>query len=179
MTIPLDVRDLIGHPGDSRDVHLAEPVAGLATELASVPEDRTLAVDLVLESVVEGVLVSGRLTGVVVGSCARCLMAFEQPFDVPVQELFAPGAEPDDEHEYPLVEGHLDLEPMIRDAVVPSLPFAPLCRPDCLGLCERCGGNRNLGECACPPETTDVRWSALASLSLEPAEGAGGDARSG
>ena len=88
-----------------------------------------------------------------------------RPFDVPVQELFAPGAEPDDEHEYPLVEGHLDLEPMIRDAVVPSLPFAPLCRPDCLGLCERCGGDRNLGECSCPPET-DPRWSPLLDLNL-------------
>jgi uncharacterized protein len=46
-----------------------------------------------------------------------------------------------------------------------AMPFAPLCGPDCLGLCERCGGDRNLGECACEPEP-DPRWEGLAGLEL-------------
>jgi uncharacterized protein len=166
MSVVLDVRDLVGHPGASREVHLAEPVAGMATELAFVPDDRALDADLLLESVVEGVLVSGRLGGVLVESCARCLMPFEQPFELQVQELFAPGPAAQEADEYPLLEGQLDVEPMIRDAIVLSMPFSPLCRPDCQGLCERCGGNRNLGECTCPPRAVDDRWSALATLHL-------------
>jgi len=45
------------------------------------------------------------------------------------------------------------------------MPFAPLCNPDCLGLCARCGGDRNLGECTCSDEQ-DPRLSALSGLVL-------------
>jgi uncharacterized protein len=137
---PVDVRDLLGQPGSSRQVQVADRIEGLATELAEVPSP--VRVDVLLESVVEGILVS-----------------------VQVTELFAPApAEEDDA--YPLREGTIDLEPMVRDAVVLSMPFSPLCRHDCLGLCERCGGDRNLGECTCPP-ATDPRWAALEGLELE------------
>jgi uncharacterized protein len=103
--------------------------------------------------------------GVVAFSCARCLKPFEDGFRVEVQELFAGGAEADEEA-YRIEEGVLDLEPLIRDAVVTSLPFAPLCRPDCLGLCARCGGDLNLGECSCPPEA-DARWEALSQIRFD------------
>jgi uncharacterized protein len=52
---------------------------------------------------------------------------------------------------------------MVRDAVGLELPFSPLCTPDCLGLCERCGGDRNLGECSCAPQV-DHRWAPLEGL---------------
>ncbi len=165
VAIELDVRDLVGQPGASRAVRVAEHVPGLATPLATVPEERPVGAELLLESVVEGVLVSGPIEGVMTMHCARCLKPFETQFHLPVQELFAFGASPDDD-EYPLVEGFLDLEPMIRDAVVLAMPFSPLCREDCLGLCARCGGDRNLGECACEPES-DPRWSVLRDLDLD------------
>jgi uncharacterized protein len=83
---------------------------------------------------------------------------------VRVQELFTPEARPEDD-EYPLRDETVDLEPLLRDAVVLAMPFAPLCREDCLGLCGRCGGDRNLGECSCGPEI-DVRWAPLRDLDL-------------
>jgi uncharacterized protein len=165
MTLQVDVRDLVGQPGSSRTVHVVEPVPGLSTPLAAVPEERTVAAELLFESVVEGILVSGPLRGRMRLSCARCLKEFDAPFSLAVQELFVPGATPEDD-QYPLGEGFVDLEPMIRDAVVLSMPFAPLCRPDCLGLCERCGGDRNLGQCTCPREP-DPRWSALADIRID------------
>ena len=168
MPIEIDVRDLVARPGSSRSIPLAEQVPGLATELARVPEDRVLAAELLLESVVEGVLVSGPVEGVMVLRCARCLKAFDSDFRLDIQELFAPG-ETDDE--YPLTDGFVDVEPMIRDAVMLAMPFAPLCRPECLGLCERCGGDRNLGECACPPEA-DARWSALLEFRVDESDDA-------
>ena len=180
MSVSLDVRDLVGRPGASRHVRVGEPVQGLATELARVPDDSPVDAELLLESVVEGILVSGAVSGVYVLTCARCLTPILQPFRVDVQELFAPGATDAgarvEADEYPLGDGEIDLEPMIRDAVVLAMPYSPLCRPDCLGLCARCGGNRNLGECTCEPEPDDVRWAPLVGLELplEPSDGPGG-----
>jgi uncharacterized protein len=161
---PVDVRDLVDHPGASRTVHVDEAVDGLRLELAAVPDDAPIHADLLLESVVEGILVSGPVSGRVSLSCARCLRTFDDGFGVRVRELFARGARPGDD-EYPLSpSGEIDLEPMVRDAVLLSMPFSPLCRPDCQGLCERCGGDRNLGECTCGPEPADPRWAALDGL---------------
>lgn len=165
MAVEVDVRDLLGQPGAARSVHVHRSVEGLRTELARVPEDQPIEGDLLLESVGLGVLVTGPLEGTMALVCARCLKPVESVFQVDVQELFAPGAVPGGD-EYPLrEEGSVDLEPMIRDAVMLAMPFAPLCRPDCLGLCPRCGGDRNLGECRCETEP-DARWSALDSLAL-------------
>ena len=164
MTAVIDVRALLASPGSSRPVRLDEPVEGLATELARVPEDRPVRGDLLLENVIEGLLVSGPLSGVMTLSCARCLKPFEGAFTLEVHELFVAGATGQDD-EYPVEDGSIDLEPMIRDAVLLAMPFAPLCGFQCLGLCERCGGDRNMGECSCPAET-DPRWSPLLDLNL-------------
>jgi uncharacterized protein len=161
--IDVDVRDLMARPGSSRAYRLDRTVPGLALELACVPEDGPIEGDLLLESVVEGILVSGSLTAGATLSCARCLREFRGRVDVTVQELFA--REPAGDDDYPISEeGSLDLEPMVRDGVLLSLPFSPLCRPDCRGLCERCGGDRNLDECSCALEAADPRWAALEGL---------------
>jgi uncharacterized protein len=160
----VDVRDLLESPGASRRLRREEPVEGLATELAEVPSDMPVAVDVLLESVVEGILVSGPVSGKIHYRCARCLKPFARGFNVEVTELFSPGAS-ENEDAYPVGEGEIDLEPMIRDAVVLEIPFSPLCRTDCAGLCERCGGDRNLGECTCPPRV-DPRWAPLQELDI-------------
>jgi uncharacterized protein len=167
----IDIRDLLERPGSSRTVHVEEPVAGLRTELVDVPEDAPIAGDLLLESVVDGIYVSGSLGGHFQMRCARCLKPFERDFDVEMTELVA--REPGPEDDYALAEDlTLDPEPMVRDAVGLEMPFAPLCRPDCLGLCDICGGDRNLGECP-GHARTDPRWAALDTLlagSLAPAD---------
>jgi uncharacterized protein len=159
-----DVRDLLDAPGASRRLHVREPVGGLRLELAAVRDDAPLDTELLLESVVEGILASGRVAGPLTLTCARCLKPFEGSFDLELRELFVRHPDPEGD-EYPIsAEGSLDAEPMIRDAVLLAMPFSPLCRSGCLGLCERCGGDRNLGECTCVPETADPRWAALDAL---------------
>jgi uncharacterized protein len=158
----IDVRDLLEHPGSSKAVRIHETVRGLHTEMADVAEDQPLGGDLLLESVVEGILVSGNVAGRFTMRCARCLEAFERDFDLQVEELFVRDAGPEDDY----VLGRdlsLDPEPMVRDAVVLEMPFSPLCRPGCLGLCPVCGGNRNLGECP-GHRTVDPRWAPLEGL---------------
>ena len=165
--IEIDVRDLVGHPGTSRTIHVDEPVEGLGLALSEVPEDAPIEADLLLESVVEGILVSGPIHGFMRFSCARCLRESQQAFDLRVNELFSTDIDPAEDDYVLRPEGAIDLEPMVRDAVLLSMPFSPLCRPDCLGLCGRCGGDRNLGECTCPPAAADPRWAVLGDIRLE------------
>jgi uncharacterized protein len=158
----IDVRDLLERPGSAKRIHVDEPVDGMRTELAAVPSDAPIEGELTLESVIEGIFVTGSVGGRMAMRCARCLREFETGFDVDMNELYVRRPGPEDD--YALADDlTLDPEPMVRDAVVLQMPFSPLCRPDCLGLCPRCGGDRNLGECRCGPDV-DPRWSALEGL---------------
>ncbi len=166
----IDVHDLLGHAGTSRRHDVLGTIDGLSTELVAVPDDAPLGGSLLLESVVEGVLVSGSITGTWTVRCARCLTERSQPFTVEVSELFAleaaDDAEPnddDDDDRYALIDAAIDLDQMVRDTVGVEMPFAPLCQPACRGLCVICGGNRNLGECP-GHETLDPRFAVLADL---------------
>ena len=99
---PIDVRDLLGHPGASRTQSLRDTIEGLGTELARVPDDAPVEAELLLESVIEGILASGRLRGTMALRCARCLKEFSRPFDVEVSgELFTERPD-DDSDDYPL-----------------------------------------------------------------------------
>jgi uncharacterized protein len=162
---PIDVRELAERPGSSKRVHLHEAVPDLALQLAEVPADQPIEGELLLENVVEGIFVSGEVGGRMRLQCARCLTTFDRAFSVEVGDLFSANADPADDDTYPIAApDSLDPEPMVRDAVLLSMPFSPLCRPDCKGLCERCGGDRNVGECSCRESSVDPRWAGLEQL---------------
>jgi uncharacterized protein len=142
----------------------------LGTEVIGIPEGTDLELKLRLEAVMEGVLVSGTVHGIAVGECIRCLDEVRMPVDASITELFnypdraavvdAEAVE-DDMHE---LEGDLlNLEPVLRDAVVLALPFQPVCREDCPGLCSECGA-KLADDPSHSHETADPRWSALQGL---------------
>ena len=107
--------------------------------MVNVPEGAELAVDVLLEGVAEGVLVTATVQAPLVGECARCLDLFASSTEVRFTELFARDASEEDADGYLLVGDLLDLEPALRDALVLELPLAPLCAEDCPGLCSVCG----------------------------------------
>ena len=142
--------------------------AHLGVDVLGVPAGTPLELDLRLESVVEGVLVSGTVTTTLSGECVRCLDPVTGPLVVDLQELYArPGQErdaDDDTDPLPELDGDLaDLEPALRDAVVLALPLRPLCREDCPGLCAQCGA-RLADEPGHGHDTADPRWAALGDL---------------
>jgi len=145
-----------------------EAPADLGTEVIGIPEGTVLELDLRLEAVMEGVLVTGTVRGRAAGECVRCLDDVEQVIDADLQELFAyPGRKPegeDDEDLRELEDELIDLEPAVRDAVVPALPFQPVCRDDCPGLCAQCGA-RLADDPGHQHESADPRWAALQGLS--------------
>jgi uncharacterized protein len=113
--------------------------ASLGVELVSVPEGADLELEVQLERVTEGVLVTGTARAPLVGECARCLDLFTSAAEVRFTELFTHDASDDDADGYLLDGDLLDLEPALRDALVLELPLAPLCAEDCPGLCSECG----------------------------------------
>lgn len=163
---PIDVRELLEHPGSATTSRVQDPLAGLRTEVAVLDDETPVEGELLLESVVEGILVSGTLHAPVTFVCARCVKEFAGPVDVQVSELFVPDPDPDADDYALAPEGELDPEQMVRDALGLALPFAPLCRADCKGLCERCGSDRNVGSCSCA-ESVDARWAPLQDLKID------------
>ena len=176
----LDVRTLQRRPGSMVTVSRTSPApAGLGVAMARVPEGSPIEFDLRLESVLEGVLVTGTADLQISAECSRCLEPFDWYEEVDLTELFrypttdARGAivEEEDESEDPLPELRddlIDLQPVLRDAVVLDLPLAPLCSEDCLGLCPECGV-RLEDDPQHAHDTSDPRWAALAALA-EPDE---------
>lgn len=147
---------------------VVEDLAGLAS---SVPEGAEVQADVTLESIAGGISVAGVVSAPWVGECRRCLDPSSGTLRIKVLEHYTEAGDGSDT--YPLVDDEIDLEPMVHDAVVLELPLAPLCRPDCQGLCPSCGANRNEEDCGCETREIDPRWAALGALRLTESAGGG------
>ena len=144
--------------------------ANLRGELVGVPDGSDLALDLRLESVSEGVLLSGTAQVSLIGECARCLEPLSSHLEVDLQQLYVyPGHEIDaeDDETGRLVDDYIDLEPVLRDAVVLALPLAPVCREDCLGLCPTCGARLADVGPGHGHDQVDPRWAALEGMTVQ------------
>jgi uncharacterized protein len=141
-------------------------VAGLGSLGVSVPDDVPVHLDLTLTSDPGGLTAGGMIETVWVGECRRCGGPVEGRVKAAVRERFAGGGS-DDEDAYLLADDVVDLEPLVRDAVLLELPLAPLCAETCLGLCPQCGTNWNESPCQCRP-AADSRWTPLDQLREPP-----------
>jgi uncharacterized metal-binding protein YceD (DUF177 family) len=165
----LDLRELGRRAGSMQELDRTLPApAGWRVELIGVPEGGDVHLRFRLESVMEGVLVTGDLDVPLVGSCARCLEPIEDTLRLNVQELYAyEGSTTEatsEEDEVRRIEGdYLDLEPLARDTVVLNLPLAPVCTADCAGLCVDCGQRLDDLPADHAHEIVDVRWAGLAA----------------
>ena len=167
----LDTRELGRRPGTLRAWRRLIPSPDVfGTDVVGVPDGEPLDLDLRLESVSEGVLVTGTITTTMRGECGRCLDPVVEDMTVDVCELYAyPHSTTDattEEDEVHRLDGDLlDLFPVVRDSIVLGLPLTALCRADCAGLCPECGVNLNTAG----PEhhherPPDSRWAKLSEL---------------
>ena len=160
----IPVADLLKRPGAAREFSVAAPLPELRNAGAEIPDSTPVEIDGTLERVSEGIVVRGTVHARWQAACSRCLAPVEGELDVHVDELFEP--HPLAGETYQLDVDVVDLEPLLRDALLLELPAAPLCRPDCAGLCPTCGIDRNVASCDCTTEELDPRWAALRSLDL-------------
>jgi len=155
--------DILRRPGEAKDFGVTVTVPeAFGNAVIGVPEGGELRIDGRLESLHDGILVTAEIAGMVEGECVRCLVAVAEPIEVDFQELFGyPGTS---DFDYEVQGDGVDLEQVVRDTVVPALPFQPVCQEDCPGLCPVCGvrlldypGHEH------EPQA-DPRWAALGGL---------------
>ncbi len=173
----LDTRELGRRPGAERTVNLTAPApADLGIEVLGVPEGSPVSFELRLEAVVEGVLVTGRAHAELTGECVRCLEDIRRGIDADLCELYVyedperhgvAEADPEDGETSRMEGDLLDLEPLLRDAVVLALPFQPTCTEDCPGLCVECGARLADEPGHSHDAAVDPRWAALQQLSTQ------------
>ncbi len=125
------------------------------------------------------VFARGTIRGWLEVACSRCVGPARVEFADKVAVTFMPRAQipeggseddleltEDDLDVYPYDEDEIDLEPLLREQIILAVPYAPLCRPDCRGLCSVCGADLNAGECGCDRAVIDPRLAALKDIKL-------------
>ncbi|MCI1637435.1 YceD family protein [Bifidobacterium crudilactis] len=177
----VNVLSISGRPGQSLELDADFPApSGIGDQIIGVSEGDAVHVAGNLDSIVDGLILTGRITAPVHAECTRCLKPLSKDWDVDTTAFFAFDAkdqnpsgsadadadiiagEDESEDVYPVEAGGaiIDLEALLRDNLVESMPLQPVCKEDCLGLCPQCGINLNDN-----PEHTheisDIRWAAL------------------
>lgn len=172
----IDTRPLGRRPGSLSELErtiLAPDNYGL--DLIAVPRGAQLAIEMRLEAVLDGVLVTADVHAPVRGECVRCLEPVDSTVSAHLVELWS---YPEQAHRFARTAGPagdgadlrqldgdlLDLEPALRDAICLALPASPLCRPDCGGLCVACGIRLDDAGPGHQHAQTDPRWAALGQL---------------
>jgi uncharacterized protein len=153
------VAELLRRPGTQRPVRIDVPADGLSVPSARVPDGATVVVDVVLESLPDGITVDGEVRTTWDATCRRCLGPSSGELRAAVHELYQ--HDPIDDQAFGFEGDQLDLRPMVRELVIVELPLAPLCRDDCRGLCPVCGVDRNEADCGHRDPPVDSRWAAL------------------
>jgi uncharacterized protein len=162
----IPVRDLVHRAGEMSEHEMEVPAPDKWGEgLVAVLPGETVAVEVRLESVHEGILASGSIDTEYAGVCGRCLIDIAEPLEVEFQELFAyPGQE---ETDFEVQDDHVDLETLVREALVLALPFQPVCQPDCPGL-DPVTGERLAEDPGTEQRAPlDPRWAALQDFTTD------------
>jgi uncharacterized protein len=165
----------------------ALPMRAILERPADDPEAGRAAAELDFYVEGENVFARGTLTGHVDVACSRCVGLVKLPIDEPLLVTFMPASrmpdpdaaesegadaeeaatldpDGDDVNLFPYTGEEIDLEPLLREQLILSVPFAPLCSESCRGLCPVCGIDRNTGTCTCEATPVDLRWSTLKNL---------------
>ncbi len=160
------VFDLMHRPGEMRERQIdATATEAFGNAVIGVKQGAAIYVEARLESLHDGILVTAEADARVEGECIRCLDPISDTLRVDIAELFAYSE--DEAFDYTVVDDHVDLEPLVRDAVVLALPFQPVCRPDCPGLDPETGEKLSADSSREPAQRVDPRWSALEGFAAD------------
>ncbi|MGU3498913.1 YceD family protein [Mycobacterium sp. C31M] len=168
--LAIDISRLGRRPGSLMEVRETVPSPSrIGLDLIRVEQGASLDLDLRIESVSEGALVTGTVSAPTTGECVRCLEPITGDVTIDLTELFAyPGSTTEETTEEDeighVVDDRVDIEQAIVDAVGLVLPFTPVCREDCAGLCPDCGIVLAQAEPGHQHDKIDPRWAKLAAL---------------
>lgn len=182
------VRDLpVTRHVDVAPAFVAEAVAGMPLREALGDDHGPIVdggeVDVELTADGDTIFAQGAIKGTIAIACSRCVTPMAISFDERVRVTFVPAAElapadaaataeddgvelsSDELDVFPYADEQIDLAPLVREQFVLAVPYAPLCREDCQGLCPQCGADKNVAPCTCT-RPADPRFAALAGVKL-------------
>ena len=161
----LDLSSIIDRPGESINFSVSVDLSDLVYGTSNPVSEPVLATGSVRNTA--GVLVmKGSITTCIHGICDRCASDFDRQMEIPIDVVLVTelaNEENEDEWVFPLEADCADLEDIVRTVFVLNMDSKLLCKPDCKGLCCRCGKNLNDGPCGCQKEI-DPRFAALKQL---------------
>jgi uncharacterized protein len=158
----INAAELLRRAGSERRVHLQSTIAELGLIDPRFVADAIVDVALRLESLTDGIVIDGQVRAPWSDSCRRCLAPAAGEVVCDVHELYQTTVS--DPEAFEIVGEQIDLTDMVRENLLLDAPVAPLCRPDCAGLCPVCGIDFNSASCSCDASVTDPRWDALSQL---------------
>lgn len=177
----VSVAQIAGRPGESKEIDAAFPApSGIGDDVVGVDEGADVTVTGSFDSIVDGIIFTGRVSAPAHAECTRCLKPIEHPWTADVTAFFPLedtrkdnrkgeveiiAGEDESEDTYPLSSdgSFADIEALLRDTLVEALPLQPLCKPDCLGLCSQCGADLN-EDPDHHHDMPDIRLAELADL---------------
>ena len=172
-TLVVNVLDLLRRPGSEKSVSVVARAEVFDFADSRIADDSEVCVEIDLESSSTGIVAQGSATVDWASTCRRCLRPVSGTADAEVNEAFSREVSAHrrtadtvenlavDGDAEPLIGDQIDFTLPVREAVLLAVPDAPLCRPDCPGLCPQCGADRATTSCSCVSETRDERWAAL------------------
>jgi len=161
----INIIEMTRRAGTLKDIEITIPVSTFGFADKRLDDETEIEIALQLESINGGIIVQGTVTGKSQLLCGRCLRNIEYANVASIDELYQ--RMPDNPDAYPIVGESLDLQPMVREMVLLSLPDTPLCKADCLGLCPQCGADLESAPCGCQVQRFDERWAILDQLREE------------
>lgn len=160
----ISVTRLSKAPGSRMDLDLEGELSEVFVTSARVAQGIKTHLWGYLESVYSGILFTGFAEVEIETECRRCLSVTKSRLKVDIQELFEQDFQSDEGDTYPIEGEFVNLAEMARDALVLGLPAAPLCKPDCKGLCQACGNDLNQRDCGHRDGGIDPRFRILDQL---------------
>ena len=168
-------------PEEGLQIQLVEEEAHLKELLLHLPHinfsfDKAVRANLMIKKSDKAVLIRGRIEAELILQCSRCLENFNFPLDsycevtlFPFEDEIFPQEEElnmDDLRSSYYYGGEIDLSAIIREQILLDIPYKPLCRPSCKGLCPTCGKDLNRGSCSCREGVFDERFAPLKGLKI-------------
>ena len=161
----INIIEMTRRAGTLKDIEITIPVSTFDFADKRLNDETEIEIALQLESINGGIIVQGTVTGQSQLLCGRCLRNIEFANVASIDELYQ--RVPDNPDAYPIEGESLDLQPMVREMVLLSLPDTPLCKADCPGLCPQCGADLQSAPCDCQAQRFDERWAILDQLREE------------
>lgn len=167
----ISVTEIRRHLGSRLAVERSIEAAGMGLSDVRVPDGREIVLTGEVESISEGVVLTGAVAVPWEGQCRRCLTSVTGTSEVEIREVFE--THPVDGETWPLEQDHIDVGPLLHDTALLALPLAPLCREDCAGPAPELYPTSVVSDDAEgggsePPEPPrDPRWAALDDLDLD------------